>query len=178
MKGGRSKYQSRTERMNATVSQVLYFAWTTAVWAALHFSPREGDSFNDIKRGNPSTFLSIFPMSCYFCNDTNPASVKCAVLICENLPMKSCPIEAPISQAFPASCLSDEADFAEYRALCNTGKQSMFQVSSLYFVPKASPPKYKIIYIFFQLISDSSCHIITQKYTLGRRVITVWKISF
>lgn len=59
-------------------------------------------------------------------------SVKCAVLICENLSMKTCPIEAPVYQAFPPSCLSDEPAFAEYRTPCNTGKQSVFQVSSLF----------------------------------------------
>ena len=132
MKGERSKYQSRTDRTHATFSRILYFVWTTAVWAALHFSPREGDPFNDIKRGNPSTFLSISPISWYFCNDTIPASVKCAVLICENLSMKTCPTEAPVYQAFPPSCLSDEPAFAEYRTPCNTGKQSVFQVSSLF----------------------------------------------
>ena len=93
-------------------------------------------------------------------------------------PWNPVPLKLPFLKVFPASCLSDEAAFAEYRGPCNTGKQSVFQVSSLYFVPKASPPKYRIIYIFFHLISDSSCHIITQKYTLGRRVLTLWKISF
>lgn len=95
----------------------------------------------------------------------------------KTFPWKPVPLKLLFIKLFPHRVfqmnqllLSTELPVTRVSSLCSK--------CHLYFVLKASPPKYRIIYIFFHLISDSSCHIITQKYTLGRRTLTLWKISF
>ena len=86
----------------------------------------------------------------------------------KTFPWKPVPLKLPFIKLFPHRVfqmnqllLSTELPVTRVSSLCSKCR--------LYFVLKASPPKYRIIYIFFHLISDSSCHIITQKYTLGEK---------
>ncbi|KAJ8790941.1 hypothetical protein J1605_021035 [Eschrichtius robustus] len=94
-----SRHMSRTEVSNNNV--LIYLEQVTNQTLSFSFSVLQDIPVRDLQPAIVKVYDYYETANRHFCNDAAPDSVKCAVLICQNLSMKPCPTEAPILKVFP-----------------------------------------------------------------------------